>query len=244
MNEYNDNNYQTQNSSDGEGQYVYSQTPNLNNSNPSRAWSVAALVLGIVGICLSFIPIVNNTVFLIGILAIIFGAISCAKKIETKPAITGIVLGALAIVIAFAIQIILLIGIFGAVDEMDDDLGIDFGYLEEELAYGSGDKTDEILDQYLDVEIGKFQVIKHEYYDDTKLEVVVRNKGSETSSFTIKIEAIDEEGYRLGYEYIYVNDLGAGLGEKFEIFKYVSSDKIEQYKKATFKIVEVTKSNY
>ena len=57
MNEYNDNNYQVQNPSDGEGQYIYSQTPNLNNSNPSRAWSVAALVLGILSIicCCSYV---------------------------------------------------------------------------------------------------------------------------------------------------------------------------------------------
>jgi hypothetical protein len=57
MNEYNDNNYQIPNASEGEGAYVYTQAPNLNNSNPSRAWSVAALVLGIMSIicCCSYI---------------------------------------------------------------------------------------------------------------------------------------------------------------------------------------------
>ena len=56
MNEQN-NNYNIPNSSEGEGAYVYAQTPNLNNSNPSRAWSVAALVLGILSIlcCCSYV---------------------------------------------------------------------------------------------------------------------------------------------------------------------------------------------
>ena len=56
MNEQN-NNYNIPNSSEGEGAYVYAQAPNLNNSNPSRAWSVAALVLGILSIlcCCSYV---------------------------------------------------------------------------------------------------------------------------------------------------------------------------------------------
>lgn len=42
--------------------------------------AIAGLVLGIVGVCTSFIPIVNNISFIMGILGAIFGIISLVKK--------------------------------------------------------------------------------------------------------------------------------------------------------------------
>ena len=36
-------------------------------------FATAGLVLGIIGICLSFIPILNNASFFLGVLAVIFG---------------------------------------------------------------------------------------------------------------------------------------------------------------------------
>lgn len=38
--------------------------------------ATAGMVLGIVGVCTSFIPIINNLSFIMGILAIIFGILS------------------------------------------------------------------------------------------------------------------------------------------------------------------------
>lgn len=43
--------------------------------NNKSGLSVAAMVLGIIGIALSFIPIINNAAFVLGILAFIFGLI-------------------------------------------------------------------------------------------------------------------------------------------------------------------------
>ena len=38
--------------------------------------STAGLVLGIIGICTSFMPIINNLSFVMGVLAIVFGVIA------------------------------------------------------------------------------------------------------------------------------------------------------------------------
>ena len=43
-------------------------------------FSVAAMVLGIIGICLSFIPIINNVSFILGVLSVIFAIVSLVKK--------------------------------------------------------------------------------------------------------------------------------------------------------------------
>lgn len=44
----------------------------------------AGLVLGIVGVCTSFIPIINNLSFFMGVIAIIFGLVSIKKQVKEK----------------------------------------------------------------------------------------------------------------------------------------------------------------
>ena len=56
----------------------------------------------------------------------------------------------------------------------------------------------------------------------------------------VKVKAINEKGERIGEDYIYANDLNAGQSQSFDIFEYVESGKIEQMKKAQFKIVEAS----
>ena len=56
-------------------------------------FATAALVLGIIGICLSFIPILNNASFFLGILAVIFAIVALIKKASKGKAIAGLILG-------------------------------------------------------------------------------------------------------------------------------------------------------
>lgn len=65
--------------------------------------AAAGMVLGIIGICLSFIPIINNASFVLGALAVVFGIIGLAKKAGAK-AIVALVLGVLTVIIVIALQ--------------------------------------------------------------------------------------------------------------------------------------------
>lgn len=64
----------------------------------------AGLVLGIIGICLSFIPILNNASFFLGVLAVVFGLIPLIKKASKGKAIAALILGVLSIVITLSLQ--------------------------------------------------------------------------------------------------------------------------------------------
>jgi hypothetical protein len=66
--------------------------------------ATAGMVLGIIGIVLSFIPIINNFAFVLGILALIFGIVPLVKKRSLGKSITAIVLGALTIIITLVMQ--------------------------------------------------------------------------------------------------------------------------------------------
>lgn len=193
-------------------------------------FGTAGLVLGIIGVLTSFIPIVNNLSFFMGILAIIFGVIAFLKKSSKTKVIVVIVLGILSIVITINSQ--------KAVGEALETMGNE---ISNSLDTATGANTEEVLKNDLDVSLGDFKVTKKDYTTDTELSVKVKNKSSEKCSFSITIEAVDKEGNRIEEDTIYFNDLKAGQGKTDKAFTFVESEKINKLKKAKFKILEVSK---
>ena len=185
----------------------------------------AGLVLGIVGVCTSFIPIINNLSFIMGVLAIIFGLVSITKASRGKMLAT-VILGIVAIVITLGAQKV-------ASDALDT--------FSNSLNTATGDNTEEVLDKYLNVELGDFEVTEGEYgITKTNMKVKVTNKSNETKSFSIQVEAIDSNGNRINQDYIYANNLTAGQSQDFDIFQYVDHDKLDTMKSATFNVVEAS----
>lgn len=189
-------------------------------------FATASLVLGIIGICTSFIPIINNISFILGLIAVVFGIVSLIKKASKGMAVAGIIISILAIVITLNSQKALSDGL----DAMSKDLD-----------KATGSSTEEVLKNDADVVLGNFEVTKGEYgMTDTKLVVKVTNKTNETKSFNIQVEAIKADGSRIKSDYVYANNLSAGQSQDFEIFTYTSSEELETMKNATFKIVEAS----
>lgn len=189
-------------------------------------FATAGLVLGIIGVCTSFIPIVNNLSFVLALIGILFGIVSLVKKASKGQAIAGIIICILAIVITINSQ---------------QALSNSLETISNDLDKATGSSTEEILKNDVDVILGNLEVTKEQYgITDTKLTVKITNKTSETKSFSIQIEAVDSTGARIDNDYVYANNLTAGQSQNFEIFTYISSDKLEMMKNATFKIVEAS----
>lgn len=191
--------------------------------------ATAGMVLGIIGVCISFIPVVNNAAFVLGILAVIFGIVALIKKASLGKTLTALICGVLAIVITIASQ-----AYFSkAIDDVVDDLSSELGAL-------TGEQTDSILEHNLDVTFGKFVVTEGDLLDDGVLKVTLKNKGSETASFSVVIEATDSDGKRIKTDTIYADSLKAGQQQDLEAFTLVESDKYEALEKATFNVLEVS----
>ncbi len=189
-------------------------------------FATAGLVLGIIGICTSFIPIVNNVSFILGLIGIIFGIVALIKKASKGQAIVGVILCILAIAITINSQ-----------QALSDSLN----EVSSNLDKATGSSTEEILANDANVELGNFEVTKGSYgITNTKLTVKVTNKTSEKKSFSFHIEAVDDAGTRINEDYVYANNLAAGQSQNFDIFTLVSSDKIDTMKNATFKIIEAS----
>lgn len=75
----------------------------MDNQKKGNAFSIAALVCGILGVIGAFIPFVTYVAWFIGILGIVFGALGMKRSKETNTgsglAIAGLVLGIIGAVI-------------------------------------------------------------------------------------------------------------------------------------------------
>ena len=188
-------------------------------------FGTCGLVLGIVGISLSFIPILNNASFFLGVLAIVFGIISLVKKASKGKAIAALILGILSVVFTLSLQ---------------DSWSKAFDKTSKDIDTMTGENTEEVLKKE-DVNIGTLNVVTDEYgYSDTKLVVKLTNKSTKKQSFDITIEAVSADGTRIDTDYIYANDLSAGQSQDFDIFTYISDDKLDAMKSATFKVVSAS----
>lgn len=180
--------------------------------------ATTGLVLGIIGICTSFIPIINNASFVLGILAVIFGLIPLIKKASKGKAIAAIILGILSVVITLSMQ--------SSWSESFDNM--------------DGTNTEKVL-EILDVNIGNFEVKTDEYgFSETKLIVKLTNNSDEQQSFDIEIEAVDSEGNRIDSETIYASDLASGQSQSFDIFEFIEDENIDAMKNAKFKVIEAS----
>lgn len=193
-------------------------------------FATAGLVLGIIGLCTSFIPILNNVSAVIAVIGIILAIISLIKKSSKTMAIVSIIVGIVAI-----------IAVYKAQDSLSKNVNEAFSNTQASIDKASGNSTEEILANDADVSLGEFTITKDEYdMNSTKMTVQVKNKTTEKKSFNIHVEAINENGERIAEDYIYANDLGAGQSQSFDIFTYVQDSKLDNMKKATFKIVDIS----
>ena len=175
---------------------------------------------------------------LIGLILFLIYEGKSPKKAKSagKGAITNVIIKVIFIVI------ICLVFIFGIGDILKP--------LKEEFEKDFSDnfysKQTEENDEYNDVEVtfGEFTVGKNEYFVETLLEVKVKNISDSRATFFITVEAVDEDGVRIGTSTVYADKLNSGQEVYAEAFSYVEEDKLEQYKNAEFKVLEVQKYSF
>ncbi len=198
----------------------------MTKSGGNSGLASASMVIGIIGLVLSFIPLINNIAFFLGVIAVIFGVICLLKKAGNGKVIAGLVMGILAVAITLSMQK----SISDGLDEVSKDL--------DKMA---GNSTEEVLRNDASVTLGNLKITKDKYgLTDSEMIVTVKNITKEKKSFSIHIEAVDSNGKRIDDDYVSANDLGAGQSQDFKIFTYIEDSKINDMKSATFKIVKAS----
>lgn len=157
-------------------------------------------------------------------------------KSAGKGAITNVIIKVIFIVI---ICLVFIFGIGDILKPLKEEFEKDFS---DNFYSEQTEENDEFND--VEVTFGEFTVGKNEYFVETLLEVKVKNISDSRATFFITVEAVDEDGVRIGTSTVYADKLNSGQEVCAEAFSYVEEDKLEQYKNAEFKVLEVQKYSF
>lgn len=176
-----------------------------------------------------FIPIVGLILFLI---------YEEKKPKRAKSAVKGALIGFITEIVLAIILVILSVvfatSLFNNISNNIPAIGDVF----------SEETTDKILEKYVDVSFGEFKVTNNGDYSETSLDITVKNKAEKQCTYYITIEAVDANGARIDTDMIYADRLGAGQEIYLKAFEYIDQEKLNQFKNATFKVLEINKYDY
>lgn len=180
-----------------------------------------------------FIPIVGLILFLI---------YEEKKPKRAKSAIKGTLIGFITEIV-LAIILVILYVVFAAslFNNISNNISNNIPAIGDVF---SEETTDKILEKDVDVSFGEFKVTNNGYYSETSLDITVKNKAEEQCTYYITIEAVDANGARIDTDMIYADRLGAGQEIYLKAFEYVDQEKLNQFKNATFKVLEINKYDY
>ena len=180
-----------------------------------------------------FIPIVGLILFLI---------YEEKKPKRAKSAVKGALIGFITEIV-LAIILVILYVVFAAslFNNISNDIESNIPAIGDVFRE---ETTDKILEKDVDVSFGEFKVTNNGYYSETSLDIKVKNKAEEQCTYYITIEAVDANGARIDTDMIYADRLGAGQEIYLKAFEYVDQEKLNQFKNATFKVLEINKYDY
>lgn len=180
-----------------------------------------------------FIPIVGLILFLI---------YEEKKPKRAKSAVKGALIGFITEIV-LAIILVILYVVFAAslFNNISNDIESNIPAIGDVFRE---ETTDKILEKDVDISFGEFKVTNNGYYSETSLDIKVKNKAEEQCTYYITIEAVDANGARIDTDMIYANRLGAGQEIYLKAFEYVDQEKLNQFKNATFKVLEINKYDY
>lgn len=185
-----------------------------------------------------FIPIVGLILFLI---------YEGKKPKRAKSAVKGALIGFITEIV-LAIILVILYVVFAAslvnnifFNNISNDIESNIPAIGDVFRE---ETTDKILEKDVDVSFGEFKVTNNGYYSETSLDITVKNKAEEQCTYYITIEAVDANGARIDTDMIYADRLGAGQEIYLKAFEYIDQEKLNQFKNATFKVLEINKYDY
>ncbi len=159
-------------------------------------------------------------------------------KSAGKGALIGFITKAVVLILLVVLYVV---GVFSFIGNILDDTNVDVG-----TSVFSQESNNDVLEKYVDVSFGEFKVTNNGYYDETSLDVTIKNKSDKQYTFYITIEAVDENGSRLATDVIYADRLNAGQSISLTAFEYVDEDILDDFRNApfTFKVLDIQYYSY
>ena len=196
---------------------------NISEDNSSFGFAILGFFIPIVGLILFFIY---------------EGKQPKRAKSAGKGALIGFITKIVLSIIFTIIYFVFAASIFSNISDDIESIAPVIGDVSEE------ETTDDILEKYVDVSFGEFKVSSSGYYDKSSLDVTVKNISAKQYTFYITIEAVDKNGARLETDIIYADRLNAGQSVSMTAFEYIDESKFDDFRNASFKVLDIEYYNY
>lgn len=186
------------------------------------------IIAGVLALILAVLPGLGIFAFVLAGVALVFGVISLLRVNSRSQSIAAIVLAVVAVVAVFVSQSIY-------ENDVTDEQA------REAISRADGERTDELLENDVDIELGSFTVADSgDFGTDTTLPVLVTNKHAERKSYEVQIEAVSADGTQIATDGIAAIDLAPNQTDEFEAFKFVTAAEAQAMRTAEFRILSVS----
>lgn len=153
-----------------------------------------------------------------------------------KGALVGVITRIVLTIIAVIASFVFTFSVFDAAMDGSADTIPFFGERIERMI----ESMEKQAQENSDVSIGEFKVDTTGGETATSLEITVMNKSDERSTIGVTIEAVDAHGTRLGTDYVLVERLNPGQSAKASAFELLNPSQIDDFKNASFEVMEIT----
>lgn len=153
-----------------------------------------------------------------------------------KGALIGVITRVVLAIISIVLSFIFAFSVFDAALDGSEGAIPFFGERIEQLM----ENMEKQAWENSEVSIGEFKESTVSGEITTSLEVTVKNKSDERSTICVTVEALTEDGTRLGTDYVLVERLNPGQSARASAFQYLEPSQIEDFKNASFGVVEIT----
>lgn len=204
-----------------------SETVPTHAQKPTSGMAIAALVLGIIAIISSWVPIVNNFSFLLGLIGLVFAIIAMVGVFRGKKGGKGIAIASLVINI---LSLVIVLATQSAYSQAIDDATVTTDKVTVERstddngqAVDSGESRYTISDESL----------SGDEYSTTVNGTLKNNTDSTISYLEVKYALYDKDGNQLGTALDVTNSLEPGGSWKFKAWSDVVKADVASYKVAS-----------
>lgn len=194
---------------------------------PSKsAAAIVALVLGVVALATSFLPIINNLSFIIGLVGLIFSIVGVVGTLRGKRsgkplAIASLVVNALALVIVLATQSAYSAAIDEAIVDTSDGT-VASGTTAEDADANVSDGASDSAAKYTIADEG---LVEENYLTYVK-GTFTNTSGGDMAYVEVSYNLFDSDGAQIGTAYANTSNLADGATWKFEAMASQDKDEI------------------
>ena len=204
---------------------------NVEQAKGTSGMAIAGLVLGILAAVSSWIPIVNNLSFIIGVIGLVLSVVGVVGTVRGKKAGKGIAIAALVInLVAAGIVLAMQSAMSAAIDDATSGLVSTEDVTVQQQEGTDVDAGTDSADQQA-YAISDVQMTGDDY-SVTISGTFTNNSDAEVSYVQVSYRLLDAEGAQIGTAYANTNNLPAGGTWKFEAMGFEPLSSVASYELA------------